>query len=95
MRENSLTDLEEQILFLLEVRESQMSLTDLTEKVSIELNMSVPMAKIHETVWKLVSSRFIMIIVADRKRKYAITASGRTALQDEWSKYNRREVYNR
>lgn len=90
MRELIITDLEEQILFLLQMHETRMSLVDLTNKASSAAGKMILMANVHQTILGLENRGFVMIEKVNKRTQYIITAIGREALHEDWSYYNTR-----
>jgi S-adenosylmethionine synthetase len=80
----ALTDLEEQILFMLEIQETHMSIHQLIEHVTTDAGKSITMASMHKTVWKLVAEQFVTRTLINQKWMYGISVSGSMVLHEEW-----------
>lgn len=90
MRELIITDLEEQILFLLQMHETNMSLLNLTDKVSAAEEKIISMAKVHETISVLEIRGFVRIDKVNNRTQCTITATGIKALHQDWNYYTKK-----
>ena len=87
--ERLMSDLEEEILFLLSIKQNDLSTLAVAEHVCEKFNTFISQARIHETLMRLSSDGLIYITIVQEKRHYKITASGLAALQTDWDYYRR------
>lgn len=87
--ERLMTDLEEEILFLLSLQKDEMSTLVIAERVGSSMNKFVSLATVHRTLLQLESDGLICTKTLNTKRNHKITPAGVVTLQTEWSHYNK------
>lgn len=92
VRARLITDLEEEILFLLSQQEVELPLLTIVERVSQNTNKRVSLGRVHEILMQLEANELIYTTISSSKRNYKITAAGISALQTDWSSY-RKSLY--
>ncbi|MBL7839728.1 MAG: hypothetical protein JNJ75_06285 [Cyclobacteriaceae bacterium] len=88
-----MTDLEEDILFLLTRQCGALSVIRMTDLLAKNSGMSIPLADIHRTLLQLERVNFIEVSLVKLKRHYRITKEGLEALQHDWN-YHREHLHN-
>ena len=89
VRERLITDLEEEILFLLSLQETELSTLAIVERTSRNMQRLLSLARVHETLLQLEANGLINTTSSNAKKNYTITDAGITALQTDWSHYSR------
>lgn len=87
LAERLITDLEEEILFLLSLQETELSTLAIANVVCLNLKYFISLAQIHVTLLQLEKSGLIDKTILNAKHAYTITASGVEALQKDWNYY--------
>lgn len=88
-----MTDLEEDILFLLTRQREDLSVICMTDLLVKNSGKSVLLADVHRTLLQLERVNFIEVSLVKLKRHYRITKEGLAALQHDWN-YHRQHLRN-
>lgn len=88
--ERLITDLEEEILFLLSLQKTELFTLAIAKVVNANMKNFISLAQIHVTLLQLERSGLIDKTILSTKHAYTITASGIQALQKDWNHYRTR-----
>lgn len=83
-----MSDLEEEILFLLGIQEASLMMLEIFEHVSRNMSKAISLSHVHETLIQLESAGLVTMTRQQPRKHYSITVEGIATLQRDWNKYS-------